>query len=62
MKELKECPLAEQPAVVTHNAIYPQWASRNMGDMTRRRISACCHNQRGHHGHYAWRYKEGGSA
>jgi hypothetical protein len=30
--------------------------------LDRRRISACCHNQRGHHGHYAWRYKEGGSA
>jgi DNA (cytosine-5)-methyltransferase 1 len=27
-------PLAEQPAVVGHNAIYPQWADRNMGDMT----------------------------
>lgn len=27
-------PLDEQPAVVAHNLIYPQWNDRNLGDMT----------------------------
>lgn len=28
-------PLAEQPAVVAHNLLFPQWADRNRGDMTK---------------------------
>lgn len=28
-------PLAKQPAVVAHNALFPQWADRNLGDMTK---------------------------
>ena len=28
-------PLDRQPAVVAHNAIFPQWADRNWGDMTK---------------------------
>jgi len=27
-------PLDKQPAVVAHNALFPQWADRNLGDMT----------------------------
>ena len=28
-------PLNKQPAVVAHNALFPQWAERNLGDMTK---------------------------
>ena len=28
-------PLEKQPAVVAHNALFPQWAGRNLGDMTK---------------------------
>ena len=28
-------PIAEQPAVVAHNLLFPQWADRNRGDMTK---------------------------
>ena len=28
-------PLEQQPAVVAHNALFPQWADRNLGDMTK---------------------------
>lgn len=28
-------PLERQPAVVAHNALFPQWADRNWGDMTK---------------------------
>lgn len=28
-------PLNKQPAVVAHNALFPQWADRNLGDMTK---------------------------
>lgn len=28
-------PLAHQPAVVAHNALFPQWKDRNLGDMTK---------------------------
>lgn len=28
-------PLNHQPAVVAHNALFPQWKSRNLGDMTK---------------------------
>lgn len=28
-------PLERQPAVVAHNALFPQWADRNLGDMTK---------------------------
>jgi DNA (cytosine-5)-methyltransferase 1 len=28
-------PLEKQPAVVAHNALFPQWADRNWGDMTK---------------------------
>ena len=28
-------PLDRQPAVVAHNALFPQWADRNLGDMTK---------------------------
>lgn len=27
-------PLEKQPAVVAHNALFPQWSDRNMGDIT----------------------------
>lgn len=27
-------PLNEQPAVIAHNLLFPQWADRNLGDMT----------------------------
>lgn len=28
-------PLEKQPAVKAHNALFPQWADRNLGDMTK---------------------------
>lgn len=28
-------PLEKQPAVIAHNALFPQWADRNWGDMTK---------------------------
>ena len=28
-------PLEKQPAVVAHNTLFPQWADRNLGDMTK---------------------------
>ena len=28
-------PLEKQPAVIAHNALFPQWADRNLGDMTK---------------------------
>lgn len=28
-------PLSKQPAVIAHNALFPQWADRNLGDMTK---------------------------
>lgn len=28
-------PLDRQPAVIAHNALFPQWADRNLGDMTK---------------------------
>lgn len=28
-------PLDKQPAVIAHNALFPQWADRNVGDMTK---------------------------
>jgi len=28
-------PLDQQPAVIAHNALFPQWADRNLGDMTK---------------------------
>lgn len=28
-------PLEKQPAVIAHNALFPQWANRNQGDMTK---------------------------
>lgn len=28
-------PIDKQPAVVAHNALFPQWADRNLGDMTK---------------------------
>jgi DNA (cytosine-5)-methyltransferase 1 len=28
-------PLHKQPAVIAHNALFPQWADRNLGDMTK---------------------------
>ena len=28
-------PLEKQPAVIAHNALFPQWANRNLGDMTK---------------------------
>lgn len=28
-------PLNKQPAVIAHNALFPQWAERNLGDMTK---------------------------
>lgn len=28
-------PLNKQPAVIAHNALFPQWADRNLGDMTK---------------------------
>lgn len=28
-------PLEKQPAVIAHNALFPQWKDRNLGDMTK---------------------------
>lgn len=28
-------PIDKQPAVIAHNALFPQWADRNLGDMTK---------------------------
>lgn len=28
-------PIERQPAVIAHNALFPQWADRNLGDMTK---------------------------
>lgn len=28
-------PIEKQPAVIAHNALFPQWADRNLGDMTK---------------------------
>ena len=28
-------PLNKQPAVIAHNSLFPQWAERNLGDMTK---------------------------
>lgn len=33
--ETPNTPLNRQPAVVAHNALFPQWADRNLGDMTK---------------------------
>ena len=33
-------PLDKQPAVIAHNALFPQWADRNVGDMTKADWSA----------------------
>lgn len=33
--ETPNVPLERQPAVVAHNALFPQWADRNLGDMTK---------------------------
>ena len=33
--EMPKTPLEKQPAVVAHNALFPQWADRNLGDMTK---------------------------
>ena len=30
-----KAPLERQPAVMAHNALFPQWADRNLGDMTK---------------------------
>ena len=30
-----KAPLNKQPAVVAHNALFPQWKDRNLGDMTK---------------------------
>jgi len=30
-----KAPLEKQPAVVAHNALFPQWKDRNLGDMTK---------------------------
>lgn len=30
-----KAPLERQPAVLAHNALFPQWADRNLGDMTK---------------------------
>lgn len=30
-----KAPLEKQPAVVAHNALFPQWRDRNLGDMTK---------------------------
>lgn len=32
---VSKTPLDKQPAVVAHNALFPQWADRNLGDMTK---------------------------
>lgn len=33
--ETPRTPLEKQPAVVAHNALFPQWKDRNLGDMTK---------------------------
>lgn len=33
--ETPRTPLERQPAVVAHNALFPQWKDRNLGDMTK---------------------------
>lgn len=33
--ETPNTPLEKQPAVVAHNALFPQWKDRNLGDMTK---------------------------
>lgn len=33
--ETPNVPLEKQPAVIAHNALFPQWAGRNLGDMTK---------------------------
>lgn len=30
-----KAPLEKQPAVIAHNALFPQWKDRNLGDMTK---------------------------
>lgn len=30
-----KAPIDKQPAVIAHKALYPQWADRNLGDMTK---------------------------
>lgn len=30
-----KAPINKQPAVIAHNALFPQWADRNLGDMTK---------------------------
>lgn len=30
-----KAPIERQPAVIAHNALFPQWADRNLGDMTK---------------------------
>lgn len=32
---MSKTPLEKQPAVMAHNALFPQWADRNLGDMTK---------------------------
>ena len=32
---VSKTPLERQPAVMAHNALFPQWADRNLGDMTK---------------------------
>ena len=33
--ETPKTPLEKQPAVIAHNALFPQWKDRNLGDMTK---------------------------
>lgn len=33
--ETPNVPLERQPAVIAHNALFPQWSERNLGDMTK---------------------------
>lgn len=33
--ETPNVPLEKQPAVIAHNALFPQWSDRNLGDMTK---------------------------
>lgn len=33
--QIPNVPLERQPAVIAHNALFPQWADRNLGDMTK---------------------------
>ena len=32
--ETPNTPVERQPAVIAHNALFPQWKDRNLGDMT----------------------------